>query len=150
MNNRKTAGRLQLLLTLLVLGFLALWICSLTIRTLMSNVYQYSFGILLLLSLLYFMLAGIYYVEIDLEEDVLNFKFYNAFPFSREFKMYRIPKAAFVKFELSGMLFFRRKMTLFQMTSNQLSKYPPILITAFSSSDLDKLNGFMNGLSHKD
>ncbi len=147
MNNRKTAGRIQLVLTILILLFLALWISTLTLFSFGSSVYQYGSGILFFGILFYFMMGGMYYVEVEQDNGMVHFKFYNSFPFSREFKMYQIPQSAFVKIELSGLKWFRRKMTLFQTTSNQLSKYPPILITAFTQKDIDALNHFLNGLS---
>ncbi|WP_282038912.1 hypothetical protein [Saccharicrinis aurantiacus] len=147
MNNRKTAGKIQLVLTLVIIGLLALWICSITMQSLASIENLQSISMLLLIVVvLYFLLGGFYYVELEHEDDVINVKFYNSFPFSREFKMYRIPVSALISYEITGNAFFQQKLVLFQMTSNQASKYPPIYITAMSAKDKAKLFAFLNEL----
>lgn len=147
MNNRKTAGKIQLTLTLLIIALLALWICSITMESLaaIENLQSLSM-VMLIIAVVYFIFGGFYYVEIEEEEDVINAKFYNSFPFSREFKMYRIPVSALISYEVTGSAFFQHKLVLFQMTSNQASKYPPIYITAMSAKDKDKLFAFLNDL----
>lgn len=146
MNNRKTASKIQLIFTLLIVSLTALWVCSLTVRDLMLPALQWSSGVLDAIVLYVFMYGGYFYFDIGQNDDAIEIKYYNTFPFSREFKMYRIPISAYVKYETEGMKFFKRKLYLFQMSASQLAKYPPIFISAFSSRDDNELSVFFNGL----
>ncbi len=146
MNNRLTAGKIQLVFTMLVVVFAGAWICSITIKAIMFDWLQWSSGLLALVSLVLFMFGGYYYVEISKPDDHFEIKFYNIFPFSREFKMYRIPISAFIKYEVHGASFFRRKLLLFQMSASQLAKYPPIYITACSKNNDAELERFFKHL----
>lgn len=146
MNNRKTAGKIQLTLTLLIILFTAFWICSIMINVLFINWIQWGSGGVAVVLLLYFMGGGFYYVELSKSDDHFEIKFYNSFPFSREFKMYRVPVSAFIKYEIGGLHFYRRKLFLFQMSASQLAKYPPIYVTAFSRKDKKELKLFFDSL----
>ncbi|TLX76147.1 hypothetical protein E9993_08010 [Labilibacter sediminis] len=146
MNNRKTAGKIQLALTALVIISLAFWICTITIAQLSLVWLQWTSGVFVVLLFLYFMQGGFYYIELVKVDDHFEVKFYNTFPFSREFKMYRIPISAFIKYEISGSKFYRRKLLLFQMSASQLAKYPPIFFTAISNKDEEELKLFFEGL----
>jgi hypothetical protein len=146
MNNRKTAAKVQLIFTLLVIVFTGLWICTITINILSHTALQLTFGGLALLTFIYFMTGGFYYFEIDQPDDHFEVKFYNTFPFSREFKMYRIPINAFIKYEIVGNKLYKRKLMLFQMSANQMAKYPPIYISAFSEKDDEALRHFFDNI----
>ena len=132
MENRKTAGAFQLLLTILTLVFLTLFICSQIFSTISLPEIQWGSGILTVFTVFYFMSGGFYYIELSKADDHFEIKFYNSFPFSRQFKMYRIPIAAFIKYDISGSKLFKRKLILYQMSSSQMAKYPPIYISAMS------------------
>ncbi len=143
MNNRKTAGSIQLILTLIVIAFLCLFICSITIEILKINWLQWFSGCMVFISAIYFITGGFYYIELDKIEDHFEIKYYNTFPFAREFKMFRIPLQAFIKYEISGNKYFRRKLRLFQMSASQVAKYPPIYITALSQrNEIEMVNIF--------
>lgn len=146
MNNRKTAGKIQLGLTLLVIALLTFWICTITISSLFIGVLQWVSGMVCILVLLYFILGGFYYVELLRPDDHFEIRFYNAFPFSREFKMYRIPVSAFIKYEIQGSFIFKRKLFLFQMSASQMAKYPPIFITALSHKNEREMKLFFEAL----
>lgn len=146
MNNRKTAGKIQLILTLLIILFTALWVCSIMINVLFVSWLQWGSGGAAVMLLLYFMGGGFYYVELSKPDDHFEIKFYNSFPFSREFKMYRVPVSAFIKYEMDGWLLYRRKLFLFQMSASQMAKYPPIYMTAFSGKDKSELKSFFDSL----
>lgn len=142
MNNRLTAGRIQLILTLFVLAFLATWVCSLTIRLFMFTWLQWISAALFAITLLGFMYGGYFYIEVEEKDKHIELKFYNSFPFSREFKMFRIPVSAFVKYQIEGSRLFRRKLYLFQKQGGQMAKYPPIMVTAFSKENNAALRKF--------
>ena len=146
MNNRKTAGKIQLMFTVLVILLAALWVCSLTIDVFKLTWLQWISGMVTALVISWFMYGGYFYFEIDNVDQHIEVKFYNTFPFSREFKMFRIPVSAFIKYEIEGSKLFRRRLILFQMSASQLAKYPPILISAFSSKDDEALNMFFSKL----
>jgi hypothetical protein len=146
MNNRETAAKIQLIFTLLVIIFTGLWVCTITIDSLSHTALQLTFGGFALFILIYFMTGGFYYFEIDLPDDHFEVKFYNTFPFSREFKMYRIPIKAFIKYDIIGPKLYKRKLILFQMASNQMAKYPPIFISAFSEKDDINLRYFFDNI----
>ncbi|WP_430935412.1 hypothetical protein [Saccharicrinis sp. 156] len=142
MNNRKTAGSFQLIFTFGIIIFAALFVCSLTIDVLMHIWLQWTSGFIAALIVYFFVYGGYYYFEIDKVDDHFEVRFYNSFPFGRDFKMFRVPITAFIKYEINGNKFYRKKLLLYQMSSSQLAKYPPIYITAFSSKDLNDLKKF--------
>ncbi len=144
MNNKKTAGRIQLILTLTVIIFGSLYVCSLTIDILEKTWLQWTSGFLVLLSVFYFIFGGFYYIETEKSNDSFNIKYYNIFPFFRAFKMFKIPIKSFIKYEIAGSKYFKRKLFLFQSSSNQIAKYPPVYITAFSKKDKNNLAIFFN------
>ncbi len=146
MNNRNTAGKIQLMFTLLVLLFTALFICSLVIPELAMMWLQLSSGILMGVVLYLFMYGGYYYFDIEKQDGHFFIKFYNTFPFSREFKMFQVPISSFIKYEIEGSEFYRRKLLLFQMSSSQMAKYPPIFISAFSAQDNIAFKSFFASL----
>ncbi len=146
MNNRKTAGGIQLTLTLIALLFLASFICSQVISVMMTTEIQWGSGIATALIFYYFMTGGFYYIELDNIDDHLEIKFYNSFPFNRSFKMYKIPVKAFVKYETSGSKLYKRKLFLFQKSANQMAKYPPIYISALSKKDEKNMQNFFTAL----
>ena len=135
MNNRNTAGRVQLIFTFFVLAFLAFWVCSLTIVELMLTWLQWSSAILFGLTIYGFMYGGYFYFDIEEKDKHIEVKFYNTFPFTREFKMFRIPVSSFVKYQIEGSKFYRRKLILFQKQGPQMAKYPPIMVSAFSKEN---------------
>lgn len=120
--------------------------CSLTIAELTITALQWGSGILVALVVYLFMYGGYFYIELTKVDDHFEIKFYNTFPFSREFKMFRIPISAFVKYEIKGSKFYRRKLVLFQMSSSQMAKYPPILISALSQKDEMSIKAFFKHL----
>ncbi len=142
MNNKKTAGRIQLLFTLGIILLSCLLICSITIEALEISVIQWGSGILAILLLIFFIAGGYYYIELSAEKEFIEIKFYNIFPFAREFKMYRIPVSSFIKYEIKGSRFYKQKLIMYQMSSSQLAKYPPVYIAAFSNNDLRNLESF--------
>ncbi len=149
MNNRKTAGAIQLTLTFTVIILSAVFICSLTVDALNYIWLHWTSGLLSLISVIYFIFGGFYYLEIEISEDSLEIKYYNTFPFSRSFKMFRIPIHSFVKYEISGNKYFKRKLFLFQITAGQLAKYPPVYITALSEKNEKDLSNFFLNLKDK-
>ena len=146
MNNRKTAGKIQLIFTGLVLLLVGLWTCSLTVEVLKLTWLQWSSGVLAALVVYWFMSGGFFYFEIDIADKHIEVKFYNSFPFTREFQMFRIPVSSFIKYEIEGSGLYRRRLILFQMSASQLAKYPPIYITAFSKKDNVELQTFFEGV----
>ncbi len=142
MNNKKTAGRIQLLFTLSIILLSCLLICSITIEALEISFIQWGSGILAIFLLIFFIAGGYYYIELSAGEEFIEIKFYNIFPFAREFKMYRIPVSAFIKYEIKGNRFYKQKLIMYQMSSSQLAKYPPVYIAAFSNNDLRNLEYF--------
>ncbi|SMO33871.1 hypothetical protein SAMN06265379_101130 [Saccharicrinis carchari] len=149
MNNRITAGRIQLIFTFFVLAFLALWVCSLTIQLLMLTWLQWTSALLFALTVYCFMYGGYFYFEILEKDKHIEIKYYNSFPFSREFKMFRIPVSAFVKYQIQGSLFFRRKLFVFQKQGAQMAKYPPIMVSAFSRENNEALHKFFAKVKKK-
>jgi len=146
MNNRRHAGHIQLAFTFAIICILTLWICSISIEILKIASLQWTSGIVALFIFFYFSSGGFYYIELEKPDDHFEIKFYNSFPFSREFKMFRIPINSFIKYEVSGSKVFRRKLTLFQMSASQLAKYPPIFITSFSRKNILDLEIFFKEL----
>ncbi len=146
MNNRKTASGIQLFFTIMAIALTAIWVCTLTIYTLSIPWLQWSSGLLALFVLYYFAAGGFYYIELTKPDDHFEIKFYNIFPFSREFKMYRIPITAFIKYETQGLKLFKRKLILYQMSSSQMAKYPPIMISALSDKDENDMKIFFKKL----
>lgn len=146
MNNRKTAGRIQLALTFLIIVSSTIWILSITLSALFLPWLQWCSATLTVITLLYFITGGFYYIELSKPDDHFEIRFYNSFPFSREFKMLRIPISAFIKFDIEGSALFKRKLILYQMSANQMAKYPSILITAFTKNDINNLHIFFNKL----
>ncbi|MCW3787184.1 hypothetical protein [Plebeiibacterium sediminum] len=149
MDNRKTAGSIQLLLTLIALLFLAAFICSQVVPVMMTPEIKWGSGILTALAFYYFMTGGFYYIELNNADDHLEVKFYNTFPFNRSFKMYKIPISAFIKYETTGSKFYKRKLFLYQMSANQMAKYPPIYISALSKKDEANMAQFFKNLKSK-
>ncbi len=149
MNNRITAGRIQLIFTFLVIVLVALFVCSLTISLLSITWLQWMCGILTGVVLYFFMYGGYFYFEIAKQDDHFEVKFYNIFPFSREFKMYRVPVSAFVRYEIAGNFLYRTKLFLFQLSASQMAKYPPIFITAFSVKDRVALEEFFKKIKNR-
>ncbi len=148
MNNRKTAGSIQLLLTFVSLLSLASFICSQVISVMMTPEIQWSTGILTIVVFYYFMTGGFYYLELDKVDDSLEVKFYNSFPFNRSFKMYKIPISSFIKYDTSGNKFYKKKLYLYQMSASQLAKYPPIYISALSKKDELNMSTFFKQLKN--
>ncbi len=149
MNNRKTAGSIQLLLTLLTLLFFAAFICSQIVTVMMMPEIQWGSGILTILTLFYFMTGGFYYFELEKADDQVEVKFYNSFPFNRSFKMYKIPVSAFIKFETTGAKLYKKRLFLYQMSANQMAKYPPIYISSLSKKDEENMTLFFKQLKNK-
>lgn len=142
MNNRITAGRIQLIFTFFVLAFLALWVCSLTIKVLMITWLQWSSAIAFALTVYGFMYGGYFYFDLEEKDKHIELKFYNTFPFTRQFKMFRIPISSFVKYEIDGSEYYKRKLFLYQKQGKQMAKYPPIMVTAFSKENNEALRKF--------
>ncbi|GAF03586.1 hypothetical protein [Saccharicrinis fermentans] len=136
MNNKKTASNIQMIFTFLVVLLIALFLCSLTVELLTYAWLQWISGIVMIGAIVTFMSGGYFYCEMNTSGDDVEVKFYNVFPFGREYKMFRIPIAALVKYEIKGNRFYRRKLVLFQTSSGQLTRYPPIFIAAFSKQDM--------------
>lgn len=149
MNNFRNAGKVQLIFTFIIICFVGLWVCSITIETLKQPILQWATGIFTIITFLFFSSGGFYYFEIKNTDDAIEVKFYNSFPFAREFKMYRIPIKLFIKYEISEQTIFRRKLRLYQMSSSQLAKFPPIYITAFSRTNLNELELFFKLILEK-
>ncbi len=149
MNNRKTAGSIQLKLTFLSLSLLAAFICSQLISIMMTTTIQWGTGILTISTIYYFMTAGFYYIEIEKVDDTFEIKFYNTFPFNRSFKMYKIPISSFIKYNTTGNRFYKKKLHLYQMSASQLAKYPPIYISALNKKDQENLKTFFSQLKSK-
>ncbi len=149
MNNRKTAGSIQLILTLFTLLFLAAFICSQIIAVMMTPEIQWGSGLLTVLTLFYFMTGGFYYIELEKVDDHIEVKFYNSFPFNRSFKMYKIPVSAFIKFETTGGKLYKKRLFLYQMSANQMAKYPPIYITSLSKKDEENMSLFFKNLKKR-
>ena len=146
MNNRNTAGKIQLAFTFLLIVFLALYICSLTVSQLMITWVQWSSAGITALILYLFMYGGYFYIEVSKNNDHFEIRFYNVFPFSRQFKMFQIPIATFIKYEISGAKYFRRRLFLYQMSASQMAKYPPVFVSAFSLKDEEALKNFFASL----
>jgi len=149
MNNRRTAGTIQLIFTMLVILGTVFWVCTITFDLLDRAWLQWASGVVVVLALIYFVSGGFYYLELVKPDDHFEIKFYNIFPFSREFKMYRIPISAFIKSEIVGSKFYKRKLLLYQMSANQMAKYPPIYITALLQKDKEALNLFFETLKNR-
>ncbi len=149
MNNRKTAGSIQLKLTFLALLFLAGFICSQVISVMMTSTIQWSTGILTIATFYYFMTGGFYYIELEKVDDTFEIKFYNSFPFNRSFKMYKIPISSFIKYDTTGNRIYKKKLHLYQMSASQLAKYPPIFISALSKKDEENMKTFFSQLKNK-
>ncbi len=149
MNNRKTAGKIQLTLTFVVIILSALFICSLTIDALNLIWLHWTSGLLSLLTAIYFIFGGFYYIETEITDDAFEIKYYNTFPFSRSFKMFRIPILSFIKYEITGNKHFKRKLFIYQMTAGQMAKYPPVFITALSKKDENDLVLFFHHIKEK-
>ena len=147
MDNRKTGGKIQLRFTFIILAFLALWICTLSIVELRIGWLQWATGVTALTFFFWFWFGGFFYIDLSVEDKVILLKFYNCFPFAREFKMYNIPVAAFEKHTVTGLDVFKRTLTIYQRSSGKMAKYPPIYITAFNKKDLTALNAFFDDIT---
>ena len=96
-------------------------------------------SLLIIITLLYG-IGGFYYVDINVDNSVLNLKNYNLFPLGRKYKMYRIPinrlSNVKVKKYLGGLFSF---INIYERSKKGESKYPAVGISAMTASQRKQL-----------
>ena len=135
MNNKTTAQRASLILGMSLLIFLGCLAGSFFVDFEKVILFQIILGILLVLTVAVYYFGGYYYIEIAVENESLNFRHYNLFPFGRKFKLFQIPLKKFQKFEIRKYFFgIFTFLLVYEKSHKGVARYPRIGLSAVPKS----------------
>jgi len=142
------SAKIRMIYLLLVFGAAILMLYSLFDGSglqLHRNIFIVS--IVMWLVYLFMHLVGYYYVGIGVKQKNLVLRFYNVHPFLRRYRAIEMPLNSFKDYEIKTSLFgLKKTLIVTRNTANGAIPYPPVNISAYSTTDLRKLKEFFKQL----
>jgi len=92
--------------------------------------------------------GGFCYVEVEIEKNNLDVKYYNLFPIGRKYERILIPTKKISQVKIApGILSIGRRLILTRKSKGQQINYPAVGLAAFNKGQVDKLVKLLNQLS---
>ncbi|MCU4175699.1 hypothetical protein [Carboxylicivirga sp. N1Y90] len=148
-NNKKQVSPVGLLLSFI---FLSAVVCiGLYYLILDERIQSLEIGawIYLLLSGLVFYFGGFCYVEVEASEQRIDVKYYNLFPFGRQYKRILLPVDKIKKIKLAkGIGPIGRRLVISGVVNGRLALFPSVGLGACNAQQIDKLNAYIKSIKH--
>ncbi|MCT4587961.1 MAG: hypothetical protein N4A71_09080 [Carboxylicivirga sp.] len=147
-NNKEKAKRLSTVLRIIVmLAIVPIGVNYLWIETTDKMMEMLIWLFLIVIVVLYY-IGGFCYVEVEASERLLDVKYYNLFPFWREYKRVVLPaeRIKYVKVR-KGLGVFGSGLIICGRVKGRIAMFPTIGLSALSKKDIELLQSYAKEIS---
>ena len=145
MNNKTASGRISTIFSITWLMIAIIIAFSLFFDFGFGYMIPIVLGVLLILLILFYVIGGFCYIEVEVKNSSLYIKYYNLFPIRRKYEMCQIPlnhlsDIKVKKYALSSFLH------IYEKTKKGVARYPSIGISAMSISQRKQMITYLKSL----
>nr|WP_319401443.1 hypothetical protein [uncultured Carboxylicivirga sp.] len=147
-NNKKQVGSRSIWLTLLVLIALGLVAGYYLLVDNRDTNWEFGLWAFLVVTLLFFYFGGFYYVEANLTAEKIDIKYYNLFPFGRQYKRILVPTDKVKKIKVkNGLGNLGRKLVIEGVIQGRYALFPSVGLSACNKEQIQELRKFIKRLN---
>ncbi|MBN2742857.1 MAG: hypothetical protein JXR39_03080 [Marinilabiliaceae bacterium] len=133
---RETGLWFSLIITFFTITFLA----SILIEKAQVWWLQIPAAALVVIAILFYRFGGFHYIRAEFNNQNIEIKFYNSFPYGRKFRMIKVTPSQITRMKIKkGCCGIGKGLVLYQKTNKNEARYPFIGLSALNANDRNRI-----------